>query len=398
MNAFPKLGGLLLVGSVLGMLAGCAGEPVSPDQGGVAPVPPVEREPPPRAPAVPSVPLTPKARALALANKLLPPDIRDRKGWARDIATSILALSIPIESHKVCAIAAIIEQESGWQADPVVPDLPGIARREMDKKLDRYMVPGAVLDVALRKESSNGQTYAERISKLRTERELSLLYEEMIGELPQGERLLGGMNPVHTGGPMQVNVDFAARLMRERPYPWHNPGSAREEVFTRRGGVYFGTAMLLDYPVSYDRMLYRFADFNAGRYASRNAAFQRLAAALSGHDLAPDGDLLRYKDGEAVGASQTQAALEDIPGLDMERAAIKRDLLLEKEFDFERTPLYGRVRELAAQRGLAIPAATVPEIALKSPKITRKLSTKWFAERVEGRYRQCLARDTPEAI
>ncbi|MBK1719124.1 DUF1615 domain-containing protein [Thiocystis violacea] len=401
-KAWSRLVGLLLMGSVLAMLVGCASKPVTSSKGADTPArPPEPLTRAPRSaskPSAPAIPKSPRARALALANKLLPPDLRDRDGWARDIATSLVALSIPSEPHKICAVAAIIEQESGWQADPVVHDLPGIARREMDKKLDRYMIPGAVLDVALRKESANGKTYAERIAGLRTERELSLLYEEMIAELPQGERFLGGMNPVRTGGPMQVSVGFAAQVMRERPYPWRKAGSAREEVFTRRGGVYFGTAMLLDYPVSYDRMIYRFADFNAGRYASRNAAFQRLAAALSGHELAPDGDLLRYKDGQPVGGSQTQAALEDIPALGLGRAAIKRDLLLEKSFDFERTELYGRVRDLARQRGLAVPVAAVPDIALKSPKITRKLTTRWFAERVEGRYRRCLARDTPEAI
>jgi hypothetical protein len=189
------------------------------------------------------------------------------------------------------------------------------------------------------------------------------------------------MNPVRTGGPMQVNIEFAARLMRERPYPWSDAGSAREEVFTHRGGVYFGTAMLLDYPVSYDRMLYRFADYNAGRYASRNAAFQRLVGALSHRTLDLDGDL----------GSQTQAALEAIPGLGMERGSIERDLRLEKSIDFERTDVYARVHALAERRGIPVAVATVPDIALASPKITRKLSTKWFADQVEKRYRRCLS-------
>jgi hypothetical protein len=34
----------------------------------------------------------------------------------------------------------------------------------------------------------------------------------------------------------------------------------------------------------------------------------------------------------------------------------------------------------------------MPQIDLKSPKISRKLTTEWFARRVEGRYRICLKR------
>jgi len=34
----------------------------------------------------------------------------------------------------------------------------------------------------------------------------------------------------------------------------------------------------------------------------------------------------------------------------------------------------------------------VPDIALESPKISRKLTTAWFAGRVEARWKHCMAR------
>ncbi|MEO7430641.1 MAG: DUF1615 family protein [Dokdonella sp.] len=34
----------------------------------------------------------------------------------------------------------------------------------------------------------------------------------------------------------------------------------------------------------------------------------------------------------------------------------------------------------------------MPQIRLKSPKITRKLTTQWYANSVDQRYRRCLMR------
>ena len=143
-----------------------------------------------------------------------------------------------------------------------------------------------------------------------------------------------------------------------------------------------------------DQVVYRFADFNAGRYSSRNAAFQLALGKISGKPLAPDGDLLRYENGlpANVASSVEDAALSIAYKLDMSRPQIRRDLLLEKSASFSRSPLFTRVFELADKQGKPMPRQAMPQIDLKSPKITRKLTTEWFAKRVEGRYKSCLTR------
>jgi Protein of unknown function (DUF1615) len=118
----------------------------------------------------------------------------------------------------------------------------------------------------------------------------------------------------------------------------------------RRSGLYFCIAHLFDYPIDYDQMIYRFADFNAGHYASRNAAFQAATSLVSGEHLALDGDLLRH------GGSAADPKLAE------------------------------------RQKGAAPARAILPVIAITSPKITRQLTTEWFARRVDSRYKACLSR------
>src|SRR5689334_4698128 len=198
----------------------------------------------------------------------------------------------------------------------------------------------------------------------------------MIDRVPLGRTFFAEQNPVRTGGPMQVSVAFAIAHAKTKRYPYQVVESVRDEVFTRRGGMYFGIAHLLDYPVSYSDMRYRFADFNAGHYASRNAAFQNAVSKLARKPLALDGDLIIYGSPDA---SRTELAVRSIAArLDMNERDIRSDLQLSREQQFEDTRLYKRVFELLG----SAPRAMIPNINLKSPKIKRKLTTEWFATRV----------------
>lgn len=333
--------------------------------------------------------------ARAEISQRLPKAAENRNGWAVDIFAAFEALSIRPTSQNICAVIAVTEQESTFEVSPRVPGLPAIARREIDTRAERYKIPKMVVGAALELESPTGMSYRERLEKVKTEKELSVLFSDFISMAPLGERLFGSLNPVRTGGPMQVSIAFAEEHAKAKRYPYPAPGSIREEVFTRRGGMYFGIAHLLDYPASYDDMLFRFADFNAGHYASRNAAFQNAVSALSKKSLALDGDLLRHGR-RAEEPSNTELAIRSIAAkLDLDDGAIRRDLELGEQQAFEETKLYERVFALAdKQSKRSAPRAIVPTIRLESPKITRKLTTEWFAKRVKDRYATCLARNS----
>ncbi|MCW7536870.1 DUF1615 domain-containing protein [Aquabacterium sp. A7-Y] len=335
------------------------------------------------------------ADARALIVSLLPPGIPDRAGWATDLHAALTTLELVPSSDNICAVLAVTEQESTFQVDPPVPRLAEITWQEIDRRAERIGVPALVVRTALRLASPDGRSYAARIDAARTEKELSRIFEDFIGMVPLGRRLFGDYNPVRTGGPMQVSIAYAEHHAAARPYPYPVDDGLRNEVFTRRGGLYFGTAHLLDYPVDYDRMLYRFADFNAGHYASRNAAFQHALSIATGIPLVLDGDLVRHGDegSDRRPGSTESAALSLGPRLDLGAAAIRRALEQGQGPGFERTALYREVFALAERaEGRALPRAVLPRIALQSPKITRKLTTEWFASRVEARYRRCLAR------
>ncbi len=344
--------------------------------------------------AIPQRPPTVDPDAVrAEIDRLMPPKVVNRPGWAIDIFAAFEALKVPPTTEHICAVLAVADQESNLVVDPTVPGLPAIARREIETRAASHGIPKFVVGVALKVRSPNGMSYSERLDQAMTEKDLSELFEDFIRMVPLGEQLFGNLNPVQTGGPMQVSIEFSERHAKEKRYPYPIAGNVRGEVFTRRGGVYFGIAHLLDYPASYDDMLYRFADYNAGHYASRNAAFQNALSIAADTTLALDGDLLIHGS-DASSPSKTELAARKIASrLDMSDEQIRGDLEREDDTSFEKTRVYSRIFALAETiKGRPLPRAMVPQIRLQSPKITRNLTTDWFARRVDERYERCLAR------
>jgi hypothetical protein len=323
-----------------------------------------------------------EADAHTIIEHALPATVSDKPGWTEDIYAAFYAQQIEPTKENVCAVVAVITQESNFQVNPAVPGMSQIAWKEIRERASHSMVPWMLVRGALDLRSPTGRTYSDRIDHARTEKDLSDIYEDIIDSVPLGHTLFENHNPIRTRGPMQVNVSFLKQTPATHSYPYQAKGDLADELFTRRGSVYFGVAHLLGYRAPYPRYLYRFADYNAGQYASRNAAFQSALATASGTHVTPDGALL----GETEAAARALREKLNVSDDDIHSALEKS-----KSADFERTTLYERVFELVTHgRKQPAPQAVVPKIKLQGPKLSRTLTTDWYAHRVDGRFQQCL--------
>jgi hypothetical protein len=341
--------------------------------------------------APPATPPISPADSRALIEHALPQSLNDRGGWRNDIYAAFSVLTVQPSRENVCAVVSVIQQESNFQVDPVIPGLGAIAAKEIDSRATRAHVPLMIVHGLLDLKSTDGRTYAERIDRARTEKTLSDIYEDFIAAVPLGRTLFDDKNPIRTRGPMQVNVAFAEQFAAAAPYPYPVTRSLADELFTRRGSIYFGVAHLLDYRAPYDDYLFRFADYNAGQYASRNAAFQHAVTVASGIALDTDGALTPRAEVDAAPGA-TELALRALAArLRLSDAAIHAALGKARTQSFETSALYVRVFELADQAtGRAVQRALLPSISLRGPKIQRHLTTEWYARRVDQRFQRCL--------
>ncbi len=334
---------------------------------------------------------------------------RDARGWASDLLDVLRQLEFPQTRENACAVVAVVDQESSFNANPVVPGLGKISEAALRDKLGGVPLLGTAVMSFLGSTPSRDDSYLARIRAAKTERDLDYVYRAMVedaaGRASLGtivnsgllNRFIDERNQINTIGSMQVSVKFAvdeARKRRWLPMALNDVYAVRDDLYTRRGGMFYGALQLLGYETGYNQKIYRFADYNAGRYASRNAALQKVISILSNVKLALDGDLLLYdKAGSAKAAvSSSEKALRKMgPALGLSDKDIRRDLLREKGERFAETPTFKAVRAAYRERvGTDAPFAVIPEIDLKSPKIRRFMTTRIFAESVNRRYQACM--------
>lgn len=340
------------------------------------------------------------------------PNVADPQGWAIDLLDVLRTQSLPASRENICSAIAIISQESGFVADPAVPGLGTLAEKSLQTKLGRIPILGRMALNFLETSPSLGESYMARIRAAKTERDLDMTYRSIVddagkrsslGLLVQSgllNQMIEDRNDINTIGSMQVSVRFALAKARESRYLPMNLAdvyAVRDDLYTRHGGMYYGVKQLLGYDSGYTRKIYRFADYNAGRYASRNAAFQKIISVLSKTNLATDGDLLLYnKDQQPMQkVSSTETALRKViakSNLGIDDKNLRIDLSKEKSADFPATQTYLQIRDIYARTAKrAVAFAEIPSIELNSPKIRRRMTTQNFAESVDRRYKGCVA-------
>ena len=359
----------------------------------------------------------------AFAQTFSPPDVarlilnerggvRDAIGWGDDIIAALTDNKSPVTRENICSVIAVASQESGFNANPTVPNLGQLADKAVREKLGRIPILGAKAYDMLGSMPDARISFIKRIRAAKTERDLDLAYRALV-EYGAGKSALDGLlhlglldkwveeyNQISTVGSMQVSVAFALNTARGehwRPITHGESDAIRDKLYTRAGGLYYGAKQLLGYESGYDQKIFRFADYNAGRYSSRNAAFQAIVGKLSGHKMAADGDLLSYDKvgrvkGDVTHSETALRALIEHYRLGIDDAALRRDLVQEKTRDFTATQTWRVVRDLYKRVTGKDPAfAQVPGIQLKSVKIKSKMTTATFADSVNRRYGKCMA-------
>lgn len=342
----------------------------------------------------------------------IPDKVKDREGWATDVLAALDDQQLPADPETICQVIAVIEQESGFQADPAVAGLSKLLRSELNKKVEKLGPLGepALHELLSGKAPGSKRTFEERLNAVKTERDLDVLFRDILkhyeDKFPAPYKVLDlfgalfdsspeDFNPVTTVGSMQVSVRYAEELAKKKK---RDPNAVRDELYTRSGGVYYGSARLLSHEAAYSQAQYRFADYNAGVYASRNAALQDQVSELTKLPLIPDGDLLAY-DKNARPLNKDTKSLEAILAFrdkfapELSERRVRNDVRDEKTAEFEQTDTWRAIKRVYAQRMKSDPPyARVPEVTIRSPKMSQDRSTAWFAKNVDLRYRRCLER------
>ncbi|ELA08870.1 hypothetical protein MOMA_00620 [Moraxella macacae 0408225] len=342
--------------------------------------------------------------------KFMPNRNQDKQAWATDIEAIFNTLDIERNANNVCSVIAVIDQESNFQADPPVKNLGKTSLNALNEKLDEKLGKNLALFFRnmLKQQPSVDNSFEKQILAVKTEQQLDKIYHQMFqyfsekyyaGTITQFSKLVGSdivekLDPITTLGSMQVHINYARDNRRDKG----DNQSLRQDLYSQYGGLYYGIHRLMHYKADYQNPLYRFADYNAGMYSSRNAGFQKMLSELSQHNLDFDGDLLIYKSGANISnaLSQSEKALQAMAEqgfLQLTPRQIRNDLTKEKSQKFADTEIYHTIGSLYKMKTGKDPIGEMmPEVVISGVKLSKDYNTKWYANNVKRRYQACLKR------
>ena len=334
----------------------------------------------------------------------------DAEGWLDAINSALYAQQADCaDDDFLVLVISTIQMESGVRADPPLAetDLEALFVRRKEQLLGENVLAAGLLSVSTLEGDLRRKLHQDTVrGRVRTERDLARytdgdlrpwLRDYLARNYLMPESVANSMearwlpDPVRTVGPMQVNTVKAWRNAKERGEPLDSPEEMRAILLSPdtalHRGIEEGVALLLKSYREYrgemdaqDAAFFAGADYNAGEFSSRNAAYQEMLAAITGRRLAVDGDLLLYRDGEPSEApSRTELAVRDVlAGADPRR--IRADLLREKEPGFgETATARGICAAFRKAAGKACPAGLIPAGA-GNPKADLKLGRTYTPE------------------
>jgi hypothetical protein len=295
------------------------------------------------------------------------------ESWLAGLNQAFYRLRVPCDDEDFLAqVLTTIQMESGVHRDPPLENRNlesfldyRLATLRQKSLLAGWVIEDTALVRALRKklqaDTRSGRVRTEGQLVRYLEGELRPWLEGYLGQyypVPDGLarrlslRELG--HPVQTLGPMQIGLRKALGNAKRRGEHMASVEQMEDALLSPASGVargiLEGVAQLWRSYRLYRRLLpeveavrFAAADYNAGEFSSRNAAFQERVALLSGASLLLDGDLLVYAGGRPLARlSETEAAVRAL-GLGLSPGQIHRDLLLEKEEEFGATTTARRV-------------------------------------------------------
>jgi Protein of unknown function (DUF1615) len=311
--------------------------------------------------------------------------------WLHGINGAFFDLNVPCgDDGFLVLVLTTIQLESGVTVDPGLenPDLEALFTFHLQQLRQDNPVAGRLLNYSGLDQAMQAKLRADtRKGLVRTEADLVRYVETdlraWLREYLQSHYFLpasvaryaadqGLPNPVHTIGPMQVNLHKAFENARARGETVASEAQMRDWLLTRKTamerGIKEGVYQLWRIYRFYRRSLppdeavrFTTADYNAGEFSSRNAAYQQRLSVLTERRLVLDGDLLAYQGGQAAErVSNTEAATILLLS---EYAApnIRQDLLLEKSEAFSASRTALKVCErYRARTGQDCSVATLP--------------------------------------